>query len=214
MNLNLLPAEIKRGMSAATYPLLYQQARSAIQQCASVDECKGWEDKMAAIQTYARQVKDSSLFDAAAKIKARAQRRLGELLDENYPEKRHVDIARATGLTQPRVRDSILVAAVPEEKFEAALETSPVPTSRKIHNQHHMDELRADPAYVKELREEESATDDDHAYRAISNRIEVMMEFKPADMARIIGENSAVEEWEMFAEFVNQVANLLSRRKS
>ncbi len=58
----------------------YEAAKSALTACKSVDEVKGWADRAAATQAYARMAKDKGLEVDAAEIRIRAERRLGEML--------------------------------------------------------------------------------------------------------------------------------------
>src|SRR5271157_4062669 len=69
-------------VSASGFPTTYEQARVSIVTCARIDECKSWADKMAAMESYARQKKDESMEVAAREIRHRAERRYGELLRE------------------------------------------------------------------------------------------------------------------------------------
>lgn len=62
--------------------VLFDAARDALAECKSVDEAKGWADRAAATQAYARMAKDKSLEVDAAEIRIRAERRLGEMLAE------------------------------------------------------------------------------------------------------------------------------------
>jgi N6-adenosine-specific RNA methylase IME4 len=65
----------------------YEAACRALAEASSVDEVKDFHDKALAIQAYARQAENSELEADAARIKWRAKERLGELLDEDEPNK-------------------------------------------------------------------------------------------------------------------------------
>lgn len=60
----------------------YEAACVALAECKSVDEVKDWTDKAAAMQAYGRMCKDKTLEVDAAEIRIRAERRLGQLLQE------------------------------------------------------------------------------------------------------------------------------------
>jgi hypothetical protein len=64
----------------AKLPETYERACKALAECDSIDECKDWADKAAAMASYARQAKDKTFFDYATRIRARAVRQAGELL--------------------------------------------------------------------------------------------------------------------------------------
>ena len=69
----------------ASLPATYSAARTALEQCVRVDECKGWADKAAALKSYAKQAQDDEMHKMAARIQGRAIRRVGELLREIEP---------------------------------------------------------------------------------------------------------------------------------
>jgi hypothetical protein len=77
-----LPAEIIDNISTARLPATYEQAKLAISACADVDECREWSDRAAALASYARQADDEVLENFARRIRARAVRRIGELLQD------------------------------------------------------------------------------------------------------------------------------------
>ena len=77
MNHAQLPA-----VDAARLPASYEHAKTALAECSSLDECKDWSDKAAALASYARQSKDESLTKMSQRIQARAIRRAGELLKQ------------------------------------------------------------------------------------------------------------------------------------
>ena len=71
--------------SGARLPVAYEEAKSQLAKCATVDECKDWADKAAALASYAKQSQDESLENMAKRIRARAIKRCGELLREIEP---------------------------------------------------------------------------------------------------------------------------------
>lgn len=109
-------------------PINYEVARQALAACVLVDECKEWKDRAAAIASYAEQKRDRSLLDKATRIRVRATRRLGELLEVHRPTgKRLAEL----GITSSERAQARAVASVPVKKFESHVErTPPTPVSR------------------------------------------------------------------------------------
>ena len=60
--------------------IVYDTACRAIAEATRVDEVKGWHDKAAAIEMYAKQAKNFELEKQAVEIRKRAERRMGQLL--------------------------------------------------------------------------------------------------------------------------------------
>lgn len=117
-------------------PQNYVVARTALAQCASVDECRDWSNRAAAIASYAKQAKDKSLQNYADKVKARAIRRSGELLqqieDRRGPapgfrsdpvRNSRTAAANGAGMSTRERRTALQVANVPEAHFEALVES-------------------------------------------------------------------------------------------
>jgi len=119
----------------ARLPLSYQRACAALARCDHVDECKRWGDQAAALASYARQAKDDALETLARRIRARALRRAGELLQQfnkgdGRPRK---NASGAEGVSQRRAAalagfserqelTAIRLANMPAQAFEAAVE--------------------------------------------------------------------------------------------
>lgn len=72
-----------RSTPNAKLPEVYRWAKAALANCDRIDECKDWADKAMALESYARQAHDQSLFNMAARIQLRAVNRCGELLKES-----------------------------------------------------------------------------------------------------------------------------------
>jgi len=143
-------------IESAKLPINYVQARISIQKCESVDECKLWGDKAAALASYAKQSRDHSLYNAATRIRARAVRRCGQLLRgiEIEHKTKHGDSSRGrhktstqirsaaatkAGLTGNQVYCALTLASIEESKFENAIEAdSPLSVSKLVEeNTHH-----------------------------------------------------------------------------
>lgn len=136
--MNMLPAI---SPAQARLPRTYEAARTALAECQSVDECKDWSDKAAALASYAKQAEDETLMRMAARIKARATRRAGELLRQIEPGQgardgkrgegdhtplRRADAAREAGLSKHQQVQATRIASIPEPEFERQVE-SPKP---------------------------------------------------------------------------------------
>jgi hypothetical protein len=109
-------------------PLNYEAARAALTACVLVDECKEWKDRAAAIASYAAQKRDRTLLDKATRIRARATRRLGELIELQSPDQRRLS---DLGVNHAERSQARAVASIPEGTFEEHVERNPpTPISR------------------------------------------------------------------------------------
>lgn len=129
----------------ARLPQAYEAAKQALAECESVDECKGWADKAAALASYAKQADDDELEKRAVRIRARAIRRCGELLkqfdDRGRPTENsavdHTNLsqrqaAEQAGITKHRQVQAVRVANVPEPQFEEQIESQKPPTISQL----------------------------------------------------------------------------------
>ncbi len=118
----------------------YEAAKRAIAEAKAVDEVKSIHDKATAIRAYAKQVNDKQMEIDAVEIRIRAERRLGEMLQQ---QKETVGLApagrpRKIGADAEPISDKVptlaevgidkklsarsqAIAAIPEEDFETAL---------------------------------------------------------------------------------------------
>lgn len=135
----------ERGVKDAPLPVKYEAAKQALAECSSVDECSTWAKKAAALASYARQADDRSLEDMAARIRARAIRRCGELLkeipkappgrklgDAPPPISARAQAAQDAGLSRDQTKDALRVARIPARDFEAAVESESPPTITEL----------------------------------------------------------------------------------
>ena len=113
----------------------YEQARHALQICATVDEAKNILDKSAALAAYAKQANDHEMAIWLAEMQLRAMRKVGELTSklEKAPsgkaahslpmsgKSKAKSIADA-GLSKNKVSRCEKISRVPEEKFDAIIE--------------------------------------------------------------------------------------------
>jgi hypothetical protein len=129
-------------------PATYEAARTAIEQCAKIDECKDWADKAAAMKAYAIMSHDRTLHNLALRIQLRAERRCGELYEkvESQPGKRtdiepsggaptRLQTAAAAGISKDQMIQSQRIAHVPKEDFDAQVESEDPPTVTQLAGQ-------------------------------------------------------------------------------
>ena len=120
----------------APLPERYEEARSALAECHRIDECKDWASKAEALSSYARQMDDDTLLNFAKRIQSRAIRRAGELLKDFQSPGARTDqptvgigprsqrqAAEAAGMSARQEKTAVRIANVPENDFEAAVES-------------------------------------------------------------------------------------------
>ena len=125
----------------------YEGAKQALALFVSVDECKDFADKFAALAVYARQAHDPELELHARRFRARSVRRLGEisktletvvggpgrgksLPDTGKPFSKHA-VLKTAGISTSQAHIAEKIAAVPADRFERMVETS-VPSELTI----------------------------------------------------------------------------------
>lgn len=137
-----LPADIS--VSQARLPQAYEAAKTALANCAALDECQQWADKAEALASYAKQADDDTLRQMADRIQARAVRRAGELLKQfdarggdrskkegarlSAPPLSQQAMARDAGMSDHQRKQAVRVANVPAEQFEKQVESEAPPT--------------------------------------------------------------------------------------
>ena len=131
----------------AKLPQTYEAARQALANCQGLDECKDWADKAAALASYAKQAEDETLMKMAARIKARAVRRAGELLQQierpstgGRPKNGEVDhtvssAARDAGMSKHQQVQATVIASIPQEQFESEVEAEKPATLSQLAQQ-------------------------------------------------------------------------------
>jgi len=144
MNHALLPSK-----AHALLPERYEAAKVALSECNRLDECKEWADQTAALASYARQSDDKELEKTAMRIRARAIRRCGELLQQ-FEAKSHRPkngvltevhlsernkAANEAGLSKKKKHQAMRVANVNGESFERQVESDTPPTVTNLANQ-------------------------------------------------------------------------------
>lgn len=133
----------------APLPATYEAARTALAHCQAIDECKDWADKAAALASYAKQSEDLELEKMAARIRARAMRRAGELLKQIEPGQGARDgkrgigdhtplresVARDAGMSKHQQVTAVRVANIPDREFSAQVESANPPTLTELARQ-------------------------------------------------------------------------------
>ena len=129
-------------IASARLPAAYESAKRALESCASVDECKDWADKAAALASYARQSEDLELEKLARRIRDRALRRAGELLKQvdarpqNASKQKEVTrllisqraLANQAGMSEWQAKNAVRIANIPPEDFERQVESDNPPS--------------------------------------------------------------------------------------
>jgi hypothetical protein len=130
----------------ARLPQAYESAKNALTQCVALDECKDWADKAAALASYAKQADDDELMKMATRIRDRAIRRAGELLqqldgrggDRSKSEGGHTsaisqaEAARDAGMSKHQQVQAVRIANIPREDFDRQVESDKPPTLSQL----------------------------------------------------------------------------------
>jgi hypothetical protein len=126
----------------ARLPVSYENAKTALSACVSLDECKDWADKAEALKSYAKQANDDHLLKMATRIKDRAISRAGELLkqfdgrggdrskttDDHGSAPTQRQAAELAGMSEHQQLQAVRVASIPKEQFEKLVEGDTPPT--------------------------------------------------------------------------------------
>lgn len=138
----------------ARLPEAYETAKRALAACADIDECKDWADRAAALASYAMQAKDTTLRKNAARIQARAVRRIGELIKlippaaggrpsletlhgagngfqarkQGIPLSPRERARRSVGLSKRQAATAVQISKVAAEDFERQIDSDAPPT--------------------------------------------------------------------------------------
>ena len=161
-------------------PEAYNRAVIALQECNQIDECKEWSDKMSALASYWKQANDETMWKLAKRIQARAYRRAGELLkqfdnrgrpsennDGDVTNLSQKEAAEQSGFSERQKVTAVRLANVPEDKFNAQVESDNPPTITKLAEQGKRDYLsKPKPAGFSEAIQMEGA------FRDLVNQME------------------------------------------
>lgn len=137
-------------IKTARLPDNYEAAKKALSECVNIDECKDWADKAAALASYAKQAQDDELERHCQRVRARAVRRQGELLSQfntaqgarnDLPtsilegQKLRSEAARDAGISPKQSQTAVRIASIPEDDFEAQVESPKPPTLTQLASQ-------------------------------------------------------------------------------
>ncbi|HJK95819.1 MAG TPA: hypothetical protein RMF84_01295 [Polyangiaceae bacterium LLY-WYZ-14_1] len=137
--------------SRARLPEAYTTAKRLLAEAADLDLVKEWGDRMAALETYARQAEDDELEKMARRIRGRAARRAGQLLrewaadtsqnarkekrgdgaDPSFPRTQR-EAAEQAGMSERQEKASVAISKIPDPEFEEAIEAEDPPTLTKL----------------------------------------------------------------------------------
>lgn len=135
------------GIANAKLPQTYANAKTALYNCVSIDECQSWADKAAALASYAKQANDDELMKMSIRIRDRAIRRAGELLKQIEPKhganqniragdlpkvETRAEVAASAGLSSHQAKTAIRVANIPAEQFDRLVDSPTPPTVTKL----------------------------------------------------------------------------------
>jgi hypothetical protein len=124
-------------INRAVLPALYRNSVAALRECARIDECATMGNQAQVIATYARMAKDDVLLRLALRIRARALRRVGELLAQipdtnrgrpkilegDHPNLTRDRAAAEGGLSPWQRKTALRIVKMPTDEFEAAVES-------------------------------------------------------------------------------------------
>ena len=133
-----------RDLANIPLPTRYREATAALRDCDRVDECRDWANRAEALAVYARQAGDGSLLAMACRIRLRATRRCGELLQEieaAKPGRKLISVpppapnsegrfkaGQTAGLSRRQTITALRLASIPGNEFEKAVERKTPPT--------------------------------------------------------------------------------------
>lgn len=156
----------------AGLPTRYVEIKRELALLQSLDLCKEWSDRAAAIRAYAQMARDPELEALARRVRAWATRRAGELLAEINPAANHHDpanliattdatdpsnfisrkaAAEEAGLSERQHKVALRIASIPLDKFEHLVEVTHPASLQDLDD--YARELRGDvPGIPEELQ--------------------------------------------------------------
>lgn len=179
-------------------PNSYVEAKQKLAVCARVDECKSWADKALALESYAKQMRDTSLAALATKIRDRALQRGGQLLlklqrqkgrnQHSAPGDTKLKTAiKDAGLSKKQADAMMRVARVPETQFDALVENNNPASAKQLAELGTKKAERIEPnPYGKEISHWVNAVEDLSALPACG--LDTLMEHNPYPVEDLLAE--------------------------
>lgn len=137
------PEALKRALALpafkdVTVPLWYMRAKQVLEECEHLDDMTQYKSQAELAASYARQIADGSLLEAARRLTARTWRKMGEALEHiadpnppsrkvklkkalGYTSARRV-VAKAAGLSDAAATKALKIASIPRRDFENVVE--------------------------------------------------------------------------------------------
>ena len=134
MQIQALPAAIKKRSEQLEMPVLYVQACKALEACATMDEAKYYSDKSDALAAWAKIYGSDEDSRAAARLKLRAYARMGKLSEELAPKRGTYRsgmqpgpqaLLISHGLSKANARSARALGKLDEATFERIVTESP-----------------------------------------------------------------------------------------
>lgn len=137
-------ALVKQNTSLPQIAVRYEAAKTALQRCISIDECKETMDQATAMKVYAQQVKDESLIHMASRIRIRAMRKMGEMLQTVHNK---AQFARDVGMSMTTLQQCQQLFRVDVDIFESMVECDP---PRRVDHIANLGIMNPEPEYRRE----------------------------------------------------------------
>jgi hypothetical protein len=141
MNLNMLPAVVKRQIASAQIPVVYEEACAALAACRTIDEGKYWRDKAEALAAWAKIHRSDRAAIESRRLKLHAYRRMSELADELRPARTGTGkgggkgsrkILEQHGFSTSEVSAMRIVGGLTEREFTKKVESDSPPSPHMI----------------------------------------------------------------------------------
>lgn len=137
MNIQQLPAEVKRQIPSAKLPVQYEEACKSLAECRSLDEALFWGNKADALAAWAKLYKSEQAAVEAKRLKLHAYRRMGEIAEQIRPTetKNYKGLGRPIGarslliehgLKPSQSETALRISRINRKQFESIVELTPL----------------------------------------------------------------------------------------